>query len=63
VDFFNPAQLASETIALLGDAAARARLGANARAFAVAKYDLHAVCLPRQLSWVESLAGRPVQRG
>ena len=63
VDFFNPAQLASETIALLGDAAERARLGANARAFAVAKYDLHTVCLPRQIAWVEALTRRPASKG
>jgi glycosyltransferase involved in cell wall biosynthesis len=63
VDFFSPAQLASETIALLGDAAERARLGAKARAFAVAKYDLHTVCLPRQIAWVEALTRRPASKG
>ena len=35
--------------------AARERLGANARAFAQANYDLKTVCLPRQLEWVEGL--------
>jgi acetyl-CoA acetyltransferase len=59
VDFFSPAQLASETIALLGNAAERDRLGRNARQFAVEKYDLQSVCLPRQLEWVESLARTP----
>jgi hypothetical protein len=55
VDFFNPAQLAAETVALLGDAAERVRLGRNARQFAVERYDLQSVCLPRQKAWVEAL--------
>ena len=38
----------------------RARLGANARAFAQERYDLERVCLPRQLAWIERLAaGQP----
>ncbi|PHV07849.1 glycosyl transferase [Janthinobacterium sp. BJB412] len=57
VDFFAPAALVEETCALLDDPAERARLGANARAFARANYDLHEVCLPRQLAWVRQLAG------
>ena len=57
VDFFDVAGLANEVCALLNDPAARQRLGANARAFAQANYDLKRVCLPRQLQWVESLAG------
>ncbi len=60
VDFFNPAQLADETVALLGDPAERARLGRHAREFAVGRYDLRGVCLPRQLAWVGELANRPV---
>jgi hypothetical protein len=40
---------------LLGDAPARAALGARARAFAQAHYDLRRVCLPRQLEWVQGL--------
>ena len=40
---------------LLDDPAARARLGASARRFAVANYDLKTVCLPRQLEWVTKL--------
>jgi glycosyltransferase involved in cell wall biosynthesis len=55
VDFFDVPGLANEVCALLGDPAARARLGANARAFAQANYDLKTVCLPRQLQWVEGL--------
>ncbi len=64
VDFFSPEQLAAETIALLGDPAERARLGANARAFAIETYDLKTVCLPRQIAWVQQLArSRPEEGG
>jgi len=56
VQFFDVAGLASEICALLDDPAARQRLGANARAFAQAHYDLQRVCLPRQLEWVTKLA-------
>lgn len=56
VDFFDAPGLAGEICALLADPAARARLGANARAFAQANYDLKTVCLPRQLQWVRDLA-------
>ncbi len=52
INFFDSEGLANEVCALLDDSAARARLGANARAFAVANYDLKTVCLPRQLQWV-----------
>lgn len=55
VNFFDVAGLANEVCALLDDPAARQRLGQQARAFAQAQYDLHTVCLPRQLAWVESL--------
>jgi hypothetical protein len=34
----------------------RARLGANARAFAQQHYDLQTVCLNQQLAWVNGLA-------
>ena len=57
VDFFDVPGLANEVCALLDDPAARARLGANARAFAQANYDLKTVCLPKQSQWVEALAG------
>lgn len=56
VSFFDAAALSSEVCALLDDPAARERLGANARAFAQANYDLKTICLPRQLQWVEELA-------
>ncbi|MDP2794804.1 MAG: glycosyltransferase family 4 protein [Sulfurisoma sp.] len=56
VDFFDAKGLVDTVCALLDDSAARARLGANARAFAQARYDLKTACLPRQLAWVDSLA-------
>lgn len=56
VDFFDTTGLAEQVCALLADPSARARLGANARAFARATYDLKTVCLPKQLAWVKELA-------
>ncbi len=56
VDFFDGAGFVREVCSLLDDPAARARLGANARAFAQKNYDLESVCLPRQLEWVHALA-------
>ena len=56
VNFFDVPKLANEVCALLDDPEERARLGANARAFAQANYDLQTVCLPRQLAWVQTLA-------
>jgi glycosyltransferase involved in cell wall biosynthesis len=56
VNFFDHAQLASQVCDLLDQPQERQRLVANARAFAQQNYDLHNVCLPRQLAWVESLA-------
>jgi len=55
VDFFDVSALINEVCALLDDPVARQRLGANARAFAQANYDLKSVCLPRQMQWVEGL--------
>ena len=55
VDFFDHAHLAQSVCALLDNPQERARLGAAARERAVAGYDLHAVCLPRQVRWVEGL--------
>ncbi|WP_142803803.1 glycosyltransferase family 4 protein [Tepidiphilus sp. J10] len=55
VDFFDLEGLANEVCALLDDPAARQRLGANARAFAQAHYDLATVCLPKQMAWVRDL--------
>lgn len=56
VDFFNPAALVEQVCDLLDAPEERARLGANAREFARAHYDLNDVCLPQQLAWVQRLA-------
>ena len=56
VDFFDPAALAHQVIALCENPTERARLGANARAFAVAHYDPVQHCLPLQIEWVQGLA-------
>ena len=56
VDFFQPQALAQQVIDLCQDPAERARLGAQARAFAVQHYDLHTHCLPQQVAWVHRLA-------
>jgi len=56
VDFFDPAALAREVIDLCDNPAERARLGAQARAFAVEHYDLETRCLPGQMAWIQGLA-------
>ena len=56
VDFFDHEQLAASIIHLLNNPAERDRLGRAARAHAVAHYDLHSHCLPRQIAWVEQLS-------
>ncbi len=56
VNFFDAAGLADSVAELLSDAGQRLRLGAAAREFARAHYDLATVCLPRQLEWVQALA-------
>ena len=55
-NFFEPAELAAAVVKLLGNPSERERLGANARKFAQSNYDLHKVCLPKQVEWVSSLA-------
>ena len=57
VDFFDPAALAQRVIALCDHPAERAKLRAQARAFAVEKYDLETRCLPKHIEWVRLLAG------
>lgn len=56
VDFFNVGGLVDDVCALLDDSETRTRLGAQARAFVVANYDLQTICLPRQLAWVKRLS-------
>ena len=55
VNFFDPTALADEVAALLASSQQRQQLGAAAREFACAHYDLQQVCLPRQLQWVHTL--------
>lgn len=55
VDFFDASALSHSVCELLNHPEERKRLGANARAFAQANYDLQTVCLPKQLAWVERL--------
>jgi glycosyltransferase involved in cell wall biosynthesis len=55
IDFFDASALANSVCELLNNPEERKRLGANARAFAQANYDLQTVCLPKQLAWVERL--------
>ena len=55
IDFFDASALAHSVCELLNNPEERKRLGANARAFAQANYDLQTVCLPKQLAWVERL--------
>jgi len=55
VSFFDANALAQAVCELLDNPSERARLGANARQFAQAHYDLQTTCLPKQLAWVEGL--------
>jgi glycosyltransferase involved in cell wall biosynthesis len=57
VNFFDHAALLNAVCDLLDQPQERQRLGANARQFAQQHYDLHSVCLPRQLAWVQGLVG------
>ena len=54
VDFFDINGLTDQVCDLLDDEVARQRLGANAREFVIANYDLKTVCLPKQIAWVLS---------
>lgn len=55
VNFFDPLALTDNLCDLLNQPKKRSQLGANARRFAQANYDLKTICLPKQLAWVESL--------
>lgn len=55
VNFFDGKALANVVTELLRDRQQAERLSKNARAFAVANYDLQGICLPKQLAWVNGL--------
>lgn len=55
-NFFDPASLVECVIKLLDNPKERQRLGKNARKFAQSNYDLHNICLPKQIEWVSGLA-------
>jgi glycosyltransferase involved in cell wall biosynthesis len=57
VNFFDVMGIVDEVCRLLENPIEMVRLGANARKFVKTGYDLQSVCLPRQLQWVEGLAG------
>jgi glycosyltransferase involved in cell wall biosynthesis len=57
VDFFSPEALARQMAAVLADPAAHRPLGLEARRTVEQQFDLHSVCLPRQLELVDWLAG------
>ncbi|MRU14664.1 glycosyltransferase [Roseovarius sp. A21] len=56
VDFFDGEALVTEVCDLLEDEAARTSLGAAARTLMRERYDLHSICLPRQVEWVKALS-------
>lgn len=55
VNFFDHQALAEAICQLLDDTTARQSLSNNARALAIACYDLNSVCLPEQMQWVYGL--------
>ena len=57
VDFFDGQALVDEVCDLLEDETARRSLGVAARALMRDKYDLHSICLPRQLKWLSGVMG------
>ena len=59
VSFFDTEAIAGEIGGLLADASQRQRLGANARADVIRRYDLKTICLPAQIAWIESLQQQP----
>jgi glycosyltransferase involved in cell wall biosynthesis len=58
IPFFEHEALAAEVLRLLDAPEERNFLGRNARASVVRDYDLYGVCLPRQVTWAESLADK-----
>jgi len=63
VDFFSPEALAQRVAAVLADPAAHRALGLEAHRTVEQHFDLHGVCLPRQLALVDWLASGGAARG
>ena len=55
INFFDVNALANEVNTLLDDPTERARLGRQAREFAINNYDLTTRCLPKQIAWATQL--------
>ncbi|AHF62523.1 Putative glycosyltransferase [Synechococcus sp. WH 8109] len=55
VDFFDQDALSSEICSLLDNHSKRQQISSNARSYAIDNYDIIKVCLPKQVSWVNSL--------
>ena len=55
INFFDVNALANEVNTLLDDPTERARLGRQAREFAIHNYDLTTRCLPKQIAWATQL--------
>lgn len=54
--FWDPPAIARAVLGVLADPAGHAHLGAAARRSVVERFDLHSVCLPRQLELIERVA-------
>jgi glycosyltransferase involved in cell wall biosynthesis len=62
VDFFDKEGLCKSICELLDNPEKRKRLGKAARELVITQYDLHSICLPKQIAWVEALAGKNIHR-
>lgn len=56
VPFWDPPAIAAAVLGVLKDPAGHAHLGVAARETIRARYDLHSICLPRQLDIIERVA-------
>jgi len=57
VDFFDTTQLASQVVEVLSNPEQFKDLRKNARATVVDRYDLHSICLPKQIALIEEMGG------
>lgn len=55
VNFFDADDISNKVIELLQNKQERERLGNNARAFIMNNYDLQKICLPKQITWINSI--------